>query len=136
MLHLRLVRRGFYNDRTEGYLCCENNGHVICETIEPPIGFDPFGHGEAIPAGTYALKEFDSPAIGKKCLKLCDVPGRSFILMHYGRSVKNSRGCILCGDLVENGYLNNSNMTDVLLVLFHRYYSTGIIEIGELPEST
>lgn len=54
-----------------------------------------------IPIGTYKVTLYQAPSYGK-CPKI-DVPGRTFILLHWGNWEKNTKGCILVGEN-RNGF--------------------------------
>ena len=67
----------------------DEQGH-LCWTLERPE--------VAIPAGTYVVKTYNSPHLGREVPLLMDVPGRSMIEMHWGSFPANSDGCILVGE--------------------------------------
>ncbi len=51
----------------------------------------------AIPYGRYWLTFTHSPRLGRKTLRLMDVPGFEGILIHPGNTAADSMGCILPG---------------------------------------
>ena len=55
--------------------------------------------GVQIPAGTYRISLYDSPHFERLMPMLNDVPGREYILIHWGNYPDNSDGCILVGTL-------------------------------------
>ena len=52
---------------------------------------------DAIPAGTYPVTLYDSPSWRRVMPLLRDVPGRSYIEIHYGTYPDDYRGCIGVG---------------------------------------
>ena len=55
----------------------------------------------AIPAGRYAIGLHLSPHFGRLMPILEDVPGRQYILIHWGNYAYNSDGCILVGEMQD-----------------------------------
>ena len=90
---------------------------LLCNTLEPPKN----GEVCCIPAGEYEVTiTVKSPKYSKKeaygwCSgflpRLRNVPGRAGILIHAGNTVADTRGCILVGNNVRPGYLNQSMLT-------------------------
>ena len=72
------------------------DGKLECFTLENPWKGNE-RNVSCVPAGTYKLRHTNSPRYGPDSLKLCDVPGRSHILIHQGNWERNTRGCILVG---------------------------------------
>ncbi|MGM5482318.1 MAG: DUF5675 family protein [Nanobdellota archaeon] len=74
-----------------------------CHTIELPWK-DNQVNISCIPQGIYTVKKYNSPKYGK-CFLVQEVPGRTYILFHYGNWAgdrskgyrSNSLGCILVG---------------------------------------
>lgn len=64
------------------------NDKFFCYTLEPV---------NAIPEGRYKLGWHSSPHLREVVPILLDVPGRSYILIHVGNTVKDTEGCILVG---------------------------------------
>lgn len=50
-----------------------------------------------IPAGTYPLRRTVYHKHGYETFEVCDVPGRSRILIHPGNTEEDTQGCILLG---------------------------------------
>ena len=50
----------------------------------------------SIPAGMYRMKRVNSPRFGKT-FEICDVFGRTHILIHSGNIDDNTQGCVLIG---------------------------------------
>jgi hypothetical protein len=62
----------------------------------------------AIPSGTYKITLYSSPHFGRLMPMLNDVPGRSYILIHWGDYPVNSDGCILVGELCSKDAIWNT----------------------------
>lgn len=72
-----------------GHLTMDGSG-FNCVTLER--------HDIAIPTGTYKVTLYNSPDHDNALVPLLhDVPGRSFIEIHWGNWESNSKGCILVG---------------------------------------
>lgn len=106
---------------TRGVLFC--NDEYICDTLEDQVrDFNADGdlqddgeskvYGEtAIPYGEYKLIVTYSPRFKKDMVLICDVPEFTGVRMHWGRTEKQSKGCVLVGK--RNGdTLDNIGMTD------------------------
>jgi Family of unknown function (DUF5675) len=88
-----------------------SNAHV-CYTLERP--------GVEIPAGTYPVTLYFSPHFGRIMPLLENVPGRSYIEIHFGNWPDQSDGCILVGeeqDVVAGDVLDSVVAFDVLFPL-------------------
>ena len=81
------------------------NGEFLCNTLEPPaVGrVHP-----AIPAGTYKVRMYPSARFKGVRPMICDVPGRSAILIHEGNSAADTLGCILVGINDRKGWVSQS----------------------------
>lgn len=86
--------------RFGGPKCCPGLMHVKsqtqdfwCFSLEPSI----LAAKPCIPEGTYKLKKYFSTKFCENVLLLEDVPGRSYIEIHVGNYVRQTRGCILPG---------------------------------------
>lgn len=78
---------------TFGVFSCD--GRPLCTTCEDPWNDNKTGES-CIPVGTYKCQKHN----GKRyqgVWEVCDVPGRSAILIHAGNTIKDTRGCILVG---------------------------------------
>lgn len=71
------------------------NGEKLFVTCEDPWNNNATGIS-CIPAGTYKVSKFSGQHF-KDVWQVHDVPGRSAILMHAGNTIKDTKGCILCG---------------------------------------
>lgn len=96
--------------------------------------------GVAIPAGTYRLDLYQSPHFNRLMPMLCDVPGRSDILIHWGNYPQNSDGCILVGeqqDLSIGEIFNTRKQFDELFPLIEAAVRTEGCQIEIVdPHST
>ena len=119
-MELFVVRKYFKERYTIGKFYNENT--FICNTLEDPIrelkdlnhdgDFDDPGEGKiygdtAIPCGKYEVIIADSPTLKRRLPLLLDVPGFTGILIHAGRTYKNTKGCILVGENKRKGELIN-----------------------------
>ena len=50
-----------------------------------------------IPKGEYICKRVNTSRHGE-CFEICDVPGRTAVLIHWGNVTSNSQGCVLLGE--------------------------------------
>jgi len=141
MLRLKLITLIKKPDYTEGVLFNQTDNTFICDTLEDAIRFQ--NHEQelngaalkiqdktAIPGGLYDLIVRYSPSFLCNTVMLKDVPYFSYILMHYGRTVKNSSGCILVGEKNGDGQLKNTGMTKKLVDLLKTYPDGGMISIS------
>lgn len=81
------------------------DGDYYCDTLEPPISADE--HPAIIP-GIYNVQMFPSQKFRALRPILIGVKGRSGILIHEGNYVRNTQGCILVGQNIGHGRLQNS----------------------------
>ena len=90
----------------------------FCDTLEPPRR-NLLNGGKwdkrlkvkgmtAIPEGRYLMRFTYSPKFGKRLFQLMDVPLFDGIRIHSGNSVKDTQGCILVGNNMKVGRLENS----------------------------
>lgn len=83
---LELVRRWTTGDTITGTL-----------TVDAiPEAYTLESLADAIPCGTFPVTLYDSPKHGRVPL-LHDVPGRTWIEIHPGNTIKDTEGCILVG---------------------------------------
>ena len=98
--------RFFKKDFTLGILTKDNN---IFFTLELPFK-DNQKNISCIKSGIYNIIKWKSPKHGD-CLKICDVPNRTNILIHAGNYLKDTKGCILIGEMIKNdGTIYNSKI--------------------------
>lgn len=102
-LKLLLKRQVLNEHYTMGELFVD--GDYYCDTLEPPISADK--HPAIIP-GTYNVQMFPSQKFRALRPILIGVIGRSGILIHEGNYVRNTQGCILVGQNIGRGRLQNS----------------------------
>jgi len=78
------------------------DGVQFCNTLERPLqeygGQAPF----AIPPGTYPILMQESAHFNTITPHLQDVPGRTFIEIHWGNYPKDTEGCLLVGEYDSN----------------------------------
>jgi hypothetical protein len=140
MLQLKLITLKKTPLYTEGVLFNAGNNSYICDTLEDTIRFKTMqeeqdGEGlkilneTAIPGGRYKLTLHRSSKLGRFAVMLLNVPYFSYILMHFGKTVDNSSGCILCGKKDGAGLLVNTGMTDYLVALLQSELTEGTISI-------
>lgn len=99
MPNLTLVRDDFRPTATFGAFFTELDERLL-ETVERERDHNRASTatrpGACVPAGRYRCKRVNSPSQGN-CFQLCDVPGRSYILIHSANWSKQLRGCIAPG---------------------------------------
>lgn len=105
-MKLRLLRFRHYADRTLGIL---EAGNLTLTTLEPAWKNNE-KNVSCVPVGIYKLKRRNTPRFGDHLI-LEDVPGRSYVLIHFGNFPENTSGCILVGDGFKD--LNNDKKTDI-----------------------
>ena len=99
-MELILKRVLFTDDGVTGVLVFGNR--EICRTLEEEWKFNE-KNLSCIPAGTYLCKRVKTPKHGET-FEVMEVPGRSAILFHSGKTEINTLGCILLG--MEVGEIN------------------------------
>jgi len=90
---LRLIRVESTDKHTKGILLVGSK--LFCFTIELPWKDNKF-QKSCIPCGTYKISKFLSPKHGE-CLKIHDVPNRSWIRIHPADRPSQLLGCIGLG---------------------------------------
>ena len=125
---------------TEGVLINKNTNKILCDTLEDTIrdinNNGKFDNEEnkvygktAILSGVFDLEIVYSHSLKKDVVHLIGTPEFTYIYLHYGLSVSNTLGCILCGERVSKGKLKNTGMTDILVALLREHGGEGTIEI-------
>lgn len=94
MLELTLRRVTEIGNATIGHLEVPGLDKTLC-TLEDLWRDNQTGIS-CIPAGTYQCVHHDGPHF-QNVWELLDVPGRSAVLIHWGNTDKDTRGCILVG---------------------------------------
>lgn len=111
MKTLQIVR-SHERDQTTGFAALHNSKNetiMSFRTLELPWR-NNINKISCIPPGTYKAVPRVSEKYGKH-FHILDVPGRSFILIHYGNFVSDSTGCILVGASLRD--LNKDGLLDV-----------------------
>lgn len=93
MIEVRINRIGEYRGATHGILLV-NDKPQLC-TLELPW-LDNQASISCIPTGNYTCKRHISPRFGET-FQILNVPNRDDILIHWGNTVKDTKGCILLG---------------------------------------
>lgn len=115
-MHLTLLRYACGDKSTLGALSID--GQFACYTLENPWQ-DNRRRISSIPTGTYKLQLRQEggwhgraaarfPAMHKGMIELKDVPGRTFILIHWGNTPRNTDGCILVGKTAATDFVGHS----------------------------
>lgn len=118
-----LIRDKEIGDATLGYFQAQD-GRRLCETLEEQwVDANGDGIGDRgksrIPAGSYICRRHKSPSHGGAELwQICNVPGRTFILIHAGNSTADTEGCVLVGTGRAAG-LARITESKKALALFH-----------------
>ena len=124
-MNLTLKRLNLTPNYTEGELYV--NGVYFCKTLEDTNRdlnkngqFDNNEkkvYGETcIPYGKYKVILSYSPKFKRELPEILEVPDFQGIRIHRGNKISDTLGCILCGEKVKNGYLNNSTPYEIKLV--------------------
>ena len=112
-MNLKLIRKE-YPTYTRGVLFIDNE--KFCETLED-VNRDinrngKFDNGEekvygdtCIPYGKYKVTVTYSPKFKRELPEILGVNSFSGIRVHRGNTIKDTLGCILCGERVVDGYL-------------------------------
>lgn len=114
------VRRTLRTDKyTEGKLFV--NGEYFCDTIEDTVRilneYEDKVYGEtAIPMGMYKVVMSYSPSF--KCVlpEVLNVAFFTNIRIHAGNTAEDSKGCVLVGRKLRDGYITKSKDTLKLLL--------------------
>jgi len=98
---MRLTLSRYFNNGvvTFGILKVDQENHQPIYTLESPDK-DNQPNISCIPVGNYTCKPYDSLK-HSDVYEVCDVPGRTHILIHIGNYPKDTKGCILPGMGVE-----------------------------------
>ena len=123
------------------YICNEHGKKFTCFTLEDRHHFEKIPGETRIPAGTYKLELRKEGGFHQKYKKLfpdvhsgmihvLNVPNYEYILIHCGNTDKNTKGCILVGDTLEQnatkkGFLGASRTS------YERVYSEIVKGLNE-----
>ena len=123
-MELKLLRIEFPT-YTKGMLYINNT--FFCETLED-INRDKNKNGKfdlgekkiygdtCIPYGTYKVIISYSPKFKRELPEILNVPEFTGVRIHKGNYTSDTLGCILCGEKVVNGVLQNSTPYEKKLV--------------------
>ena len=92
------------------------DGVRFCDTLEDAVRDEKIKHRTAIPYGTYSVIVNRSPKFGRDLPRLLDVPNFDGILIHRGNTAEDTSGCILVGENIVKGKVQNSTKYEVELV--------------------
>jgi len=106
------------------------NKEVFCVTLEPP-DVENAQNISSIPAQQYKCRRVDSPRYGDT-FEICDVPGRTHVLIHAGNVVGNTKGCVLLAQHFgklrgDRAVLNSGNTFKAFLsrmTMYNRFHLT------------
>ena len=98
---------------TLGYMLI--NSKMFCVTLEPPW-WDNEVNKSRIPDGQYLAKKVWSSHFSRFVFQLQNVPNRTYVEIHPGNSMADTKACILVGSEVsklahENRFIVNSGKT-------------------------
>jgi hypothetical protein len=102
MKFIELIRVETSPSGTVGILLLDKQ--LFCVTLELPKK-DNERAVSCIPTGQYICKRYDSEKYLCPCLAVHNVHGRENISMHYGNTLKDTKGCILIG--TYTGYIES-----------------------------
>ena len=88
-----------YGSGTVGVLTI--NSQFVCMTLEPPK-FANKRRRSCIPTGQYECTSHYAKRLRTSTYMVKNVPNRKFILFHPGNVAKDSAGCILLGEKLDN----------------------------------
>lgn len=95
-MELLLTRKWPSSNSTIGTL--QIDGVNECFTLELPLnGGDNAPNTSAILPGRYRILMSNSPHFGRDMPHLQDVPGRTYVMIHWGDYPKDTDGCIIVG---------------------------------------
>lgn len=120
-MKLELIRTHIVDQWTLGELLIDGQFECFtCEDEVRPDGFKVSGE-TAIPFGTYAIKMQFSPTYKQIMPYLQDVAGFIGIMIHWGNSHKDTRGCIIVGRKRDTAYGTVSDSRDYFKgIFFHK----------------
>ena len=108
-MKLSLVRKIFTAESTIGELAVD--GTFECVTLEDPVRDRKVPDVTAIPGGAYDLVITQSPKFGRLMPRLENVKGFEGILIHWGNTAVDTRGCILVGRTSSKNFIGSSKVT-------------------------
>ncbi len=96
MIHLKMVRQRFLDDRTLGAIY--HNDTLFCYTLEDKVRETKVKHQTAIPLGFYSGIVSYSTRFGKMLPELLNVQNFVGVRIHSGNTPEDTSGCILVGE--------------------------------------
>ena len=87
------------------------DGEFECVTLEDPVRDKKIKGETAIPAGDYEVRIEKSPKFARDMPHLIDVPKFAGILIHWGNTAKDTKGCILVGSSKAKNAVAGSKVT-------------------------
>jgi len=75
------------------------NKQVFCTTLEPPDLLNEV-NVSSIPAQQYRCRPFNSSKFGDT-FEVCNIPGRTYVIFHWGNWDDDTEGCILLGESIR-----------------------------------
>jgi len=118
MVDVKISRFRYGENSTQGLIFVDGK-FAGCTLENPDKGNQP--SISCIPTGVYRLglrtvggwnqRATEHSKIGpahKGMIEIQDVPGRTFILMHWGNEPKNTEGCVLIGTSYRPDYIGSS----------------------------
>lgn len=138
LLNIVLVRLEMSPQVTMGLLAIP--GLRPFTTLEPPWKQN-LSKVSCIPAGTYICQRRTSLRFGET-FEVCGVPGRKYILFHWGNTVEDTEGCIIIGSTLDWDLRTVSKSKDAFTEFLDRlkstqrfYLSIEDVECQSLPET-
>lgn len=109
------------------------DGQKECFTLEPPYRTDG-GKPRAIPSGTYDLTIRWSPHFARLVPHVENVPDFSEILIHWGNTFADTKGCTLVGETEAKDFVGHS--VDEFKKLYSKLYAVSTLVSGVEGDST
>ncbi len=130
---ITVARQWFTESSTCGQMLLD--GQPFCYTLELPKkdGLP----GSCVPTGTYPLAYLFSPRFGRNMPHIIDIPERSGILIHYGNTAEDTKGCILLGLTHEKDFVGDSRSAfDAFVPRFLEGLKAGDLTIEIIEQQT
>ena len=109
---IRLKGRSNENQTCGRFILVSDGGSLVSQATSLELPWkDNQQNVSCIPEGTYQVKKRNSPKFGKGTLEICNVPGRSNILIHPGNFTREIQGCVLLGERFSD--IDKDGITDV-----------------------
>lgn len=98
-----VLKRTYFKDATLGHLFLEDQDDPLWYSIERPW-LDNKKNESCIPEGEYIVKPYSSEKY-PDVWEVCDVEGRTYILIHVANWAHDVKGCIGVG--LSSGYIHH-----------------------------